>query len=135
MTITKCLILLCLAAGLTFSVHADRKNLYSLGPTGLSGSISKNHIIIEKVDKGSPADGKVYPKMKLLGVGSKLFKSGNPRKELAEAIDQAESKKGQGRRLHSINMTKWYLSWKCLVSTARLHHLTVPKQMPFWQRH
>ena len=72
--------------------------LNRLGPTGLLGTVdAKNKTItIGSVDKGSPADGKIQTNMILVGVGSKKFQ-GNPRKELADAIDIAESNRGQGR--------------------------------------
>ena len=67
-----------------------------MGPTGLTGQTGKKDIKITKVDKGSPADGKLKQGDVVIGVSGKKF-SGNPRRELATAIDEAEGPALKGR--------------------------------------
>jgi len=47
------------------------------------------------VQEGSPADGKLFPKDVIIGAGGVLFKE-NARREIAEAIDRAETKEAKG---------------------------------------
>ncbi|MDA0841715.1 MAG: DUF6288 domain-containing protein [Planctomycetota bacterium] len=68
---------------------------HHLGPTGLFGDVSKTSIKVTKAIKGSPAEGKLFPGDLIIGAGGKLFKE-NPRKELAAAIDQAETEASKG---------------------------------------
>ncbi|MFT6863088.1 MAG: hypothetical protein ACJAVK_001649 [Akkermansiaceae bacterium] len=74
-----------------FYEHKER----SLGPTGLFGVTSPTSITITKVSEGSPAAGKMKPGDVLIGAGSTLFKD-QTRKQLTDAIDQAESTVGGG---------------------------------------
>ncbi len=67
-----------------------------MGPTGLTGQTGKADIKITKVDKGSPADGKLKPGDVVIGVNGDKFK-GNPRRDLAKAIDEAEGPSLKGR--------------------------------------
>jgi hypothetical protein len=67
-----------------------------MGPTGLMGATGKKDIKITKVDKGSPADGKVKVGDVVTGVSGASFKV-NPRYELAAAIDEAEGPALNGR--------------------------------------
>jgi hypothetical protein len=78
------------------SVNAGKKAVHQYGPTGIFGSHKKTAITVGSVDKGSPADGKIKSGMKIIGVGSSKFKK-DVRRELAAAIDIAESKKGAGK--------------------------------------
>ena len=66
-----------------------------LGPTGLFGKTSPKSIEVTKVQEGSPADGKLFPGDAIVGAGGTLFKE-NARRELADAIDQAETEEGKG---------------------------------------
>lgn len=75
-----------------FFEHKER----SLGPTGLFGITSPTSITITKVSEGSPAAGKLKPGDVLIGAGNTPFK-GATRKQLADAIDQAESTRGRGK--------------------------------------
>ncbi|MDX1679667.1 MAG: DUF6288 domain-containing protein [Akkermansiaceae bacterium] len=67
-----------------------------MGPTGLTGATGKKEIKITEVDKGSPADGKLKKGDVVIGVNGKKF-SGNPRRELAKAINEAEGPAQKGR--------------------------------------
>ena len=82
---------LCFIAG-TSLLHAK----HLLGPTGMFGSHSKTDIKITKIDKGSPADGKVKVGDVIIGVNGAKFQS-DPRRELAAAIDKSEGKSMRGR--------------------------------------
>lgn len=77
-------------------VYAKGPTSHQLGPTGLQGSISKNTVNVTKVDKGSPADGKIKVGDQVIGAGVVKFKK-DVRRELAEAIDAAETEKGGGK--------------------------------------
>jgi len=77
-------------------LYAASSKDFQYGPTGLFGKHSKNVISVTAVDKGSPADGKLKPGMKIIGVGKSKFKK-DVRRELAAAIDIAESQKGAGK--------------------------------------
>ena len=79
---------------LSAAVHAAKEHQY--GPIGIFGSHSKTEISVSKVDKGSPSDGKLKKGTKIIGVNNAKFKS-DVRKELAIAIDLAESKAGGGK--------------------------------------
>jgi len=67
-----------------------------MGPTGLTGQTGKKDIKITKVDKGSPADGKLKTGDVVIGANGSNFKS-NPRWELADAINAAEAPPLNGR--------------------------------------
>jgi len=69
---------------------------HQLGPTGLLGTISKKTIKVTKVAKGSPADGKIKVGDQIIGVGAAKFAK-DVRRELAEAIDVAETRKAAGK--------------------------------------
>jgi hypothetical protein len=88
------IISLSVAIALTITTSAQAKE-HHLGPTGLFGDVSTTSIKVTKALKGSPADGKLFPGDVIIGAGGKLFKE-NPRKELAEAIDQAETEASKG---------------------------------------
>jgi len=66
-----------------------------LGPTGLSGFPTAKEIKISKVAKGSPADGVVAPDEVIVGAGGVAFKA-DARREIADAIDQAETEAAKG---------------------------------------
>jgi len=74
---------------------------WNLGPTGARGWIYSNkletsdarQIAITKVDKGSPADGKLKPGDVILGVNKQPF-SYDPRTELGKAIGMVEASDG-----------------------------------------
>ncbi|MDP6544336.1 MAG: DUF6288 domain-containing protein [Phycisphaerae bacterium] len=68
---------------------------HHLGPTGLFGVTSPTNIVITKVQKGSPADGKIKVGDVIVGAGGVAFKD-STRRQLADAIDQAETKKAKG---------------------------------------
>ncbi len=90
-------IVLMLSAGFVVgAAHAAGPETFQLGPTGLCGTMSKNTAKVTKVDKGSPAEGKVKVGDELVGAGEKNFKS-DPRRELAVAIDQAETEQAGGK--------------------------------------
>lgn len=66
-----------------------------LGPTGLSGFPAATEIRIAKVAKGSPADGLVTTNDVIVGAGGIAFKA-DARREIADAIDQAETEAAKG---------------------------------------
>jgi hypothetical protein len=68
---------------------------HHLGPAGLYGVTSPKDIKITKVVEGSPADGKIKAGDVIVQAGGTTFKD-QTRKQLAEAIDRAESKQGRG---------------------------------------
>jgi len=82
-----------LAAG---AAHARGAAEHQLGPTGLIGTISKTTVKVTKVEKGSPADGKVKVGDEIIGAGESNFKK-NVRHEMADAIDEAEKEEAGGR--------------------------------------
>ncbi|MFT5241473.1 MAG: hypothetical protein ACI9OU_002424 [Candidatus Promineifilaceae bacterium] len=74
--------------------YARAPQTYQLGPTGLFGTISKTTVKVTQVAKGSPADGKIKVGDLVVGAGVSSFKK-DVRRELALAIDAAESEKGR----------------------------------------
>lgn len=66
-----------------------------LGPTGAYGVTSPKDIKITKVAEGSPADGKLKPGDVIVAVGGERLDK-QTRKQLAAAIDFAESPQGRG---------------------------------------
>ena len=90
-------LLLVLTAGvLTGAVVQAASDGHHLGPTGLLGKTSPSSITVTKVGKGSPADGKLKPNDVVVGAGAALFKE-NARREMAAAIDEAETEKSGGK--------------------------------------
>jgi len=91
------LVVICAAMLLApLAAEARGPATYNLGPTGLLGSISKTTIKVTKVAEGSPADGKIKVGDQVIGAGGKAFKA-NVRRELAAAIDAAETKAAGGK--------------------------------------
>ena len=78
------------------STQAKAKKDFMFGPTGIHGHHSQRDITVTRVAKGSPADGIIKPKMKIVGVNDKKF-GRHLRKQLAEAIDLAETVAGKGQ--------------------------------------
>src|SRR6056300_1545240 len=92
----KMVMVLLMAALVATSAHAKRKaTIYNLGPTGLFGTVSKTTAKVTSVAKGSPADGKIRKGDQLIGAGESKFKK-DVRRELAAAINKAETKEGGG---------------------------------------
>jgi len=90
-------IVLMLSVGFLVGVaYAGGPATFQLGPTGLCGTLSRNAATITKVDKGSPAEGKIKVGDELVGAGETLFKT-DIRRELAVAIDQAETEQAGGK--------------------------------------
>lgn len=79
-------------------LQAAKSAEHLLGPTGMKGVDSKSEIKISKVEKGSPADGKVKPGDVIVGVNGKPF-AANARREFAAAINASEGKSLAGRLL------------------------------------
>ena len=83
---------------------------WTLGATGARGWIytdggetsDARQISITKVDKGSPADGKLVVGDVILGVADKPF-AYDPRTELGKALTTAESDEGKG----SLSLIRW----------------------------
>ncbi len=78
------------------TLQAKEESHHLLGPTGLFGNAGKKDIKVSKVDKGSPADGKIKPGDVIIGVNGAKF-SADPRREWAAAVDQSEGKAMNGR--------------------------------------
>lgn len=66
-----------------------------LGPTGITGQTSEQHITVSSIAKGSPADGKIKPGDDIAGANGMPFVL-DARREMAEAIEQAESHEAKG---------------------------------------
>ena len=79
---------------LTSSSLANAEGHY-LGPIGTFGNTSRKSIEVTKVQEGSPAHGKLFPKDVIIGAGGVLFRE-NARREIAAAIDQAEAEARKG---------------------------------------
>jgi hypothetical protein len=65
------------------------------GPAGFYGTVAAKQITVTKVDKGSPADGRIAPKDVIVAVGGREF-GDNPRRDMAHAIDAAEATAAKG---------------------------------------
>ena len=78
------------------TAYAKGPETHQLGPTGLVGTISKTTVTITDVAKGSPADGKIKKGDQIIGAGGSTFKK-DVRREMADAIDAAETKAGGGQ--------------------------------------
>jgi len=90
-------IVLMLTVGFVVGVaYAGGPETFQLGPTGMCGTLSRNAATITTVDKGSPAEGKIKVGDELVGAGETLFKI-DLRRELAVAIDQAETEQAGGK--------------------------------------
>ncbi len=81
-------------SGTVHAQHYEHKE-HHLGPTGLFGVTSPTNIKITKVQAGSPADGKIKVGDVIVGAGGAAFKE-NTRRQLADAIDQAETEQAKG---------------------------------------
>jgi hypothetical protein len=87
-------------AAITASVHPVHARFIEhkerhLGPTGLFGVTSPTDIRITKVAEGSPADGKIKVGDVIIAAGGVPFKE-QTRRQLADAIDQAETEDAEG---------------------------------------
>ena len=88
---------------LTQTTPAKTKNSYNLGPTGALGwmvvegamTVKARQILITKVEKGSPADGKLEVGDVVLGVFGKPFTE-DARKSFGWAIGRAETEEAKG---------------------------------------
>lgn len=69
--------------------------LYHLGPTGFFAKLYSDHLVVDQLDKGSPADGKLRVGDQILAVDGKPI-AGNIFELFAQCIDKAESKRGGG---------------------------------------
>lgn len=83
-----------LSCGMVQAQHFEYKE-HHLGPTGLFGVTSPKDITITKVQQGSPADGKIQVGDVIVAAGRTPFKE-NTRRQLADAIDQAETEQAKG---------------------------------------
>lgn len=104
---------------LTKSLPENAKSDYILGPTGMRGwmhttgervkqqdiwitysTAEARQVLVTQIDEGSPADGVINVGDVIFGIGQetqwKKF-SASPRVQLAEAIDEAEKTKNEGK--------------------------------------
>ena len=88
------LAVIALIGGTVHARHFEHKE-HHIGPTGVFGVTSPTHIKVVKVQAGSPADGKVKPGDVIIGAGAITFEK-NARREMADAIDLAETEKAKG---------------------------------------
>ncbi|MFT5906846.1 MAG: hypothetical protein ACI9E1_002459, partial [Cryomorphaceae bacterium] len=90
-------VFLTLAVLLSAPAYAAKKSSGLLfGPTGVQGTAAKNMINVTDVQKGSPAEGKLKKGDQIIGLGSKKFGK-DPKRDIAMAIDQAETKASGGK--------------------------------------
>jgi len=69
---------------------------HQFGPTGLIGTLSKQTIKVAQVAEGSPAAGVIKVGDEIVGAGAARFEK-DARRELAVAIDEAETKEAGGK--------------------------------------
>lgn len=75
---------------------ASKKGAAQLfGPTGIMGEASKTSVKVTGAQKGSPAEGKVKSGDQIIGIDSVKFS--NPKRDMANAIDKAETKAAGGK--------------------------------------
>lgn len=84
------------SAALAQEAPEPDQSKFHLGPTGMSGTLGKNAITVIKVEKGSPAEGKIKVGDQIVGAGGKAFAK-DVRRELADAIDAAETEAAGGK--------------------------------------
>jgi hypothetical protein len=82
---------------LTFHLRLPPKpgGLYHYGPTGFFAKRYPDHLVVDLVEKGSPADGKLQVGDTILAVDGKPI-TGNVFELFTTSIDRAESKQGGG---------------------------------------
>lgn len=78
------------------ALNAKQPAEFLMGPTGLTGISSKGGFQVTQVAEGSPAAGKIAKNTFIAGVGPAKF-GNNPRAELADAINLAESQEAGGK--------------------------------------
>jgi hypothetical protein len=119
-------------------IPAGATHDWNLGATGLRGwmfsdkleTSDARQVRITKVEKGSPADGKLEVGDVILGVGGKPF-SYDPRTEFGKALTAAEAADGK------LSLTRWkklYSNFKCLEPTARPLHLIAKNPQRFFKQ-
>ena len=69
--------------------------LHHFGPTGFFAKAYSDHLVVEKVAEGSPADGKLQVGDHILAIDDKPI-TGNIFELFTQCIDKAESKQGGG---------------------------------------
>ena len=79
------------------ALASGAKGLQHMGPTGIYGYItSKRAFTVKSVDKGSPADGKIWPGDQVTGAGRVPFLK-RVRFEFGAAIAKARTEKNKGK--------------------------------------
>ena len=78
--------------------HAQAVSAFQqMGPTGIKALIAGKRVFtVKSVDKGSPADGKIWPGDQVVGAGAMPFLK-RVRFEFAAAIAQARTEKNKGK--------------------------------------
>lgn len=94
-----------LVLGFSVTPLVAKETDHLLGPTGMRGTAGKKDIKVTKVEKGSPADGKLKPGDVIVGVNGRKFQA-SPRREFADAINQSEGKALAGRMVLELKSGK-----------------------------
>lgn len=83
---------------LTFDMRMPRTPdcQYHFGPTGFFAQIDSDHLLVDHIEKGSPAEGKLLLGDQIIAVDGKPIK-GNVFKLFTERVDHAESEEGGGK--------------------------------------
>ena len=98
---TRILAVITVAAVMSLAAQSARAEgtaaFQHMGPTGITGLISgKRAFNVKSVEKGSPADGKIWPGDQVVGAGRMPFLK-RVRFEFAAAVAQARTTKGKGK--------------------------------------
>ena len=86
-------------------VNAGSKGPEIFGPTGIEGSEFKNTIKVNSAQTKSPASGKLKKGDIIVGINGKKFGK-NPKFEIAEAIDAAETREAEGSLILNLKGNK-----------------------------
>lgn len=78
------------------AMAGSKDNESQFGATGLLGEAGRGAITVTKVEKGSPADGRIRVGDSIIGVGKGKFGK-DIRRDFADAIDEAETEEAGGK--------------------------------------
>lgn len=69
--------------------------LQHFGPTGIYGKMDRDHVVVDRVEKGSPADGRLKAGDQIMAVGGRPL-AGDVYQLFTECIDAAETREQGG---------------------------------------